>query len=83
MIILFVLMVSVVCITLFLKCFLRVAEEKLYFIVPVSVNILFQFGNYIFLGYLDPFWMIAFFVGFFLSLGIVFIALMVGKLFVK
>lgn len=45
----------------------KIKDIHILWMVPLSVNLFWQLGNYLYLGYLDPFWVIAVPVGLFIS----------------
>lgn len=61
----FVLIVAIYCIGLHKSK--KIKDIHILWIVPLSVNLFWQLGNYLYLGYLDPFWVIAVPVGLFIS----------------
>lgn len=71
----FILIVIICCVGLYKSKIVK--DIHILWIVPLGVNFLWQLGNYFYLGYLDPFWIIAVSIGLVTSFFITAIMLLV------
>lgn len=64
----FLFCISVVLLTIFIFRLLKSAPFYVPFISAILINIAWQIGSYLYIGYLDPFWKIAIAVGMVLAI---------------